>query len=91
MKLLLAFYILTGTINPMENEYKGYYSIYFPDESIIEFATKEEVLSYLKTGEFVYFNDKGYNYKKHNRKKKRVKLKNRIFNSNNCRGASHHA
>ncbi len=94
MKLLLAFYILTGSINPMEGEYKGYHTIYFEDNSIIEFAKKEEIFYYFKTGTFVYFDDKdgkGYNYKKHHRKKKRLKLKNRLFNSNNCNGASHHA
>lgn len=96
MKLLLAFYILTGSISPMEDEYKGYYTIYFEDNSIVEFAKKEEIFHYFKTGTFVYFyfddkNGKGYNYKKHYHKKRRLKLKNKLFNSNNCNGASHHA
>jgi hypothetical protein len=91
MKLVFAFYLITGMINPMENEYKGYYNIYFEDNSIIEFATQEEVMNYLHTGEFVYFDDKGFNYRKHHRKQKRKKFKNRLFNSNNCRGVSYKA
>lgn len=90
MNFLFAFYLLTGMINPMKQEYKGYYTIYFKDDSIIEFATKAEVMNYIETGTFVYFDDKGYNYKKHYRKQKRKKVLNRLFNSNNCRGASHH-
>lgn len=94
MKLLLAFYILTGTINPMEDEYKGYYTIYFEDNRAVEFATQEEVFHYFRTGEFEYFSDdrsKGFNYRKHYRRSKFVRFKNRLFNSNGCKGVSHHA
>ena len=33
-------------------------------------------------------NKNGFNYRKHQRKFKRVKLKNKIFNCNNCRDFS---
>lgn len=91
MNFLFIIYLLAGTIKPMHDEYKGYFTIYFEDNSIIEFATKEEVKNYLATGDFIYFDDKGFNYKKHYRKQKRKKFRNRVFNTNNCRGKSHHA
>ncbi len=34
---------------------------------------------------------KGYNYKKHYRKAKKVRFMNRVFNLNNCKGKSHHS
>lgn len=45
----------------------------------------------LSSNTIEYIGDKGFNYKKHYRKQKRKKLRNRLFNSNNCNGASHHA
>jgi hypothetical protein len=49
-----------------------------------------EVRNYVLTEES-FLNDGGFDYKKHNRKKKRKKRSNRLFNANNCRGVSHHA
>lgn len=34
---------------------------------------------------------KGYNYKKHYRKARKVHFMNRVFNLNNCKGKSHHS
>ena len=45
----------------------------------------------LSSNTIEYIGDKGFNYKKHYRKQRRKKLKNRLFNSNNCNGISHHA
>jgi hypothetical protein len=45
----------------------------------------------LSSNTIEYFDDKGFNYKKHKRKQNRKKLKNKLFNANNCRGISHHA
>jgi hypothetical protein len=33
---------------------------------------------------------KGYNYKKHYRKARKVRFMNRTFNLNNCKNKSHH-
>jgi hypothetical protein len=86
MNLLLAVFILAGTVIPME-EQQEYYVVCFEDNTCVEYATREEVVSYLKTGEFVYFPKgpaKGYNYKKHNRKLKIHRWIDRKFRHNIC-------
>ena len=70
MNFLFAIYILAGTVIPME-EKQEYYVICFDNDTAVEYATREEVVNYINTGEFVYFPEgpaKGYNYKKHYRK-----------------------
>jgi hypothetical protein len=86
MNLLLAVFILAGTVIPME-EQQEYYVVCFEDNTCVEYATREEVVSYLKTGEFVYFPEgpaKGYNYKKHNRKLKIHRWIDRKLHHNIC-------
>jgi hypothetical protein len=88
MNFLLAIYILAGTVIPME-EKQEYYVICFDNDTAVEYATREEVVNYINTGEFVYFpegppKNKGFNYKKHNRKFKRHRWFDRKFRKNIC-------
>jgi hypothetical protein len=86
MNILLAIYILAGTVIPME-EKQEYYVICFDNDTAVEYATREEVVNYINTGEFVYFPEgpvKGYNYKKHNRRLKIHKWIDRKIHHNVC-------
>lgn len=86
MNILLAIYILAGTVIPME-EKQEYYVICFDNDTAVEYATREEVVNYINTGEFVYFPEgpaKGYNYKKHHRKMLIHRWIDRKFRHNIC-------
>lgn len=86
MNILFAIYILTGTIIPME-EKQEYYVVCFDDNTCVEYATRDEVVNYINTGEFVYFPEgpaKGYNYKKHHRRFKIHRWFDRKFRTNIC-------
>lgn len=87
MNILFAIYILAGTVVPMEDETQEYYVICFEDNTAVEYATHDEVINFINTGEFVYFPEgpaKGYNYKKHNRKFKRHRWFDQHFRKNVC-------
>lgn len=86
MNFLFAIYILAGTVIPME-EKQEYYVICFDNDTAVEYATREEVLNYINTGEFVYFPEgpaKAYNYKKHRRKMQIHRWIDRKFRHNIC-------
>lgn len=59
MKTLLFYWMmLTGSIKPMgEHEGRKFYTMYFKDGKVIDFAYKGEIKRYLKTGVFIYDED----------------------------------
>ncbi len=55
-QLLFYFNICLGTIVPMNDDHEGreMYNLRLPDNSVIEYCYKEEILEYLETGTFEY-------------------------------------
>jgi hypothetical protein len=58
IKLKFIWMLLTHVVIPQEkNDDKMTYTIIFKDGTAIEYAYKEEVLEYIKTGTFEYNED----------------------------------
>ena len=62
IKLKFMWMIITHTVIPQEKcDDKMTYTILSKDGSVIEYAYKEEVLEYIKTGTFEYNEDITFN------------------------------
>jgi hypothetical protein len=65
MKTIVFYWMmLKGSIIPQgDNDGRKMYALKFPDDKVVDYAYKEEILNYLETGTFYY--DEDINYAKH--------------------------
>jgi len=56
LELLFSILLFVGIVEPMneQNDERDMYVLYLKDGGIIEHAYKEEIFSYIQTGEFEY-------------------------------------
>lgn len=56
LKLIMGWFIITNVVEPMneKNDDRAMFTIHVSDAHVIDHAYKEEVLNWIKTGDFVY-------------------------------------
>ena len=56
--IIFLWYLITGTIvYQQEMDGRNQYALFFPDGKVVDYATKAEIMEYIKTGKFQYNED----------------------------------
>ena len=56
--LIFLWYLITGTVvYQQEMDGRNQYALFFPDGKVVDYATKAEIMEYIKTGKFQYNED----------------------------------
>ena len=56
--LIFIWYLITGTVvYQQEMDGRNQYALFFPDGKVVDYATKAEIMEYIKTGKFQYNED----------------------------------
>ena len=57
-KVMFIWYMVTGVIVPQSDvDGRQTYAIFMPNNTVIDYAYRGEVLNWIRTGEFVYDED----------------------------------
>jgi hypothetical protein len=56
--IIFIWYLVSGTIVPQDKvEGRQTYALFFEDGKVVDFAFKGEILEYIETGTFEYYED----------------------------------